>query len=126
MTLFRSTSLAGWALRLLLVAVCAIPFANPRRLATALYIPPPSVALGGQLPTAPVPASEEDEIERHGEVRSREASGRSERRQDEPRTSLNQSFSSLKQRLARQSHFSHLRSTAADPFRNGLGTPFRC
>jgi hypothetical protein len=126
MTRFRSTSLAGWALRLLLVAVCAIPFANPRRLATALYIPPSTVALGGQLPSAPVPASEEDEIERHGEVRSREASGRSERRQGEPRTNLTRGLASLRQRLARQSHFSHLRPTAADPFRNGLGTPFRC
>ena len=128
MTLFKPTTPVGLALRLLLVAVCAIPFANPRRLAAALYIPPPAVALGGQLPSAPVPVSEEDEIERHGDIRAREAAGRSDRRLDHPRNQTNRGYSScsLKQRLIHLSHFSQLRPTAADPFRNGLGTPIRC
>lgn len=128
MTLFKPTTLLGLTLRLLLVVVCAIPFANPRRLATALYIPPPAVALGGQLPSTPVPVSEEDEIERHGDVRSREAAGRSDRRTDRSRNGTRSGHGTLplKQRLSLLSHFSTLRPEAADPFRNGLGTPIRC
>jgi hypothetical protein len=128
MTLFKPTTLLGLALRLLLVAVCAIPFANPRRLAAALYIPPPAVALGGQLPSAPSPVSEEDEIERHGDIRAREAAGRSDRRTDRARSGTRSGRDTLplKQRLSHLSHFGTLRPAAADPFRNGLGTPFRC
>jgi hypothetical protein len=126
MTSFRATSLVGLTLRLLMVAACALPFATPKKFAILLGMPPPSFSLGGgRIPAAPL--TEEDESEREEEVKAREASSRPERRADISRKqSRGNSRLSFKQRPIDLSLFAALRPTAADPFRNGLGTPFRC
>jgi hypothetical protein len=89
-------------------------------------MPAPPVALGGQVPAAPV--NEEDESEREEDAKARESLARGDRRADlsRHRSSRGGPCVSPKQHLIDLSHFTCLRPTAADPFRNGLGTPFRC
>jgi hypothetical protein len=89
-------------------------------------MPAPPVALGGQLPAAPL--NEEDETEREEDAKARESLARGDRRAELSRHGSSRAglHASPKQHLIDLTRFTSLRPTAADPFRNGLGTPFRC
>jgi hypothetical protein len=106
-------------LRFLMIAVCALPLAGLRQVAAALP-PGPVPAPIGQLPTAPL--SEEEENERAEEVKNR-VGQRAEHRPDPPRTAprLPAATSAATARA-----ISSGCPSPADPFRNGLGSPYRC
>lgn len=111
----RRLPLFGLALRLLLVAACVLPFSG-----VASAAPLRSIAPAGNSPTAPVGPQDEREEEQVSEER---AAQKPHDRHPGPFAT-----SSLLPvlRPVRPSPSGPSRPTAADPFRNGLGTPFRC
>lgn len=113
----RSREMFGLVLRLVMVAACAFPFAGNRSTAALLSLP----VAGNQLPSSPVRESEEEESER-----SEDAKVRPGQRTEAPHTatiapSVRLTFAPCRLNCA-YSDFSN----PADPFRNGLGTPYRC
>jgi hypothetical protein len=109
------------ALRLLLVAACVWPVTGARQLATSLgFAQPPAFA--GQAPVAPV--NEEEENERTVDAKSR-AGQRTEYRPDPPRVAPRISSPSSQTLSARRLNATTF-PPPADPFCNGLGTPYRC
>src|SRR5262245_38325644 len=119
------TRLLELTLRFLMIAVCALPWPGLRALAGTLPSAPVSAPVSapspvGQLPTAPV--SEEEENERAEDAKHR-AGQRVEYRPDPPR---------IAPQLPAATSIATTRVTSsdcpspADPFRNGLGTPYRC
>src|SRR5262245_25937479 len=105
------------ALRFVMIAVCAVPFTGLRAYATALQAPAPA----GQFPTSPV-SSEEEENERTEDAKQR-VGHRAEHRPDPPRfvSQFPVAASASPVRIT-----SHACPAPADPFRNGLGSPYRC
>lgn len=100
-------------LRLIAVAICALPLIGMRNLVTS---PLSSV----RAPIAPMPVSEEEETERAVDVQSRP--GRADWRPQ-----------SFRIAVVRPSRACPIRSVStthalfrADPLCNGLGTPYRC
>src|SRR5262245_3539259 len=99
-------------LRFVMIAVCAVPFTGLRAYANAL----PATVPVGQLPTAP----SEEENERAEDAKQR-VGHRIEHRPDPPRAAprLPVAASAFSVRAT-----SSVRPAPADPFRNGLGTPY--
>ena len=103
-----------------MLAVCLVPFTSTRQAACALapYVP---LAPGAPANEAPAPVNEEDD--------ERETS-------KERLTAPAKHRPAAREQIARLSraHASHSRHAscgfrtprAADPFRNGLGSPYRC
>jgi len=113
---FPATHWTGLALRLVMVAVCLLPFPGVRAVAGVLAVP-----ASAPLPTAPV--NEEDESERE-ESEARAADPRAERpfHKSHPFCYL----IPVERSAARPDRSALSRPTAADPFRNGLGSHYRC
>lgn len=116
----RANSIWMLTLRLLLAVGCLVSFSGSRAIASALRVAPPATALGGQFPSTPV--NEEEETERAESAK--EAISRTDRRSDR---------SDLRGRGFPAPPFGkplavHPIScpTPLDPFRNGLGSPYRC
>jgi hypothetical protein len=121
---FRSTSLVGLTLRLVMVAACVLPLLSPRQVAAAFAFLPVSAAPLGHLPAAPV--NEEDENER-GSSEERTADPRGERRPDRPRLAEDRFAIVYPARTpSARAPLPPSRPTAEDPFRNGLGSHYRC
>ena len=121
MTRLTERNRLTYLLRLLVVVGCVFPFAGPRAFATASGLAPlPAPAA----PLAPVNEEEENEREESGEERA--ADPRHDRRPEQ--------FRSARVRLARTISRDHDKPTTPsrtlhapeDPFRNGLGSPYRC
>jgi hypothetical protein len=110
------------ALRLLLVAVCLWPFAGARQLANTFGFPLTPAAFAGQLPSAPV--GEEEENERAEDAKGR-IGQRTEYRPDPPQIAPRLP-SVASTRTFASDRTSSACLSPADPFRNGLGTPYRC
>ncbi|MBX9580062.1 MAG: hypothetical protein K2X87_07100 [Gemmataceae bacterium] len=120
MVRLRIPHLLGLVLRLFLVAGCVPPLAGAPAAVAGLTPPAPV----GQSPAAPV-NEEEDGNERDEAAKKPEAVQWTDRRPDRhPPTLGRLPFAST----ARADHPSTrlARPTAADPFRNGLGSPYRC
>lgn len=110
-----------YLLRLLVVVGCVFPLTAPRVFATA------SGSTLSPVPTAPpAPVNEEEEHEREQSGEERSAVPRHDRRLDH--------LLSARGRLARTFVRDHnqpktqfrTRPASDDPFRNGLGSPYRC
>jgi hypothetical protein len=117
MTRLRGPNLLVRLLRLLVVVGCVLPFASPR-VAAGSAAPLP-------IPVPSAPTNEDDENQREETAEEQTADPRLVR--------LPNPLPPAADRLARLSVHSPLRPTAAragptseDPFRNGLGTPYRC
>jgi len=107
------------ALRLVLAVACLFPFASPRAFAGVL------VSQSDREQRSNSPFDEDDENERSGEE-LRDAVPRTERRPDLrvlPSMRLTMPHSAYPSGHRRTSQ---VHSIAEDPFRNGLGTPYRC
>lgn len=107
-------------LRFLMIAVCALPLPGQWAIAGALPPAPASAPIPfGQLPTAP---QSEEENERSEEVKNR-VGHRAEHRPDPPRIAPKPASANSITTV----HFnSRVCPSPADPFRNGLGSPYRC
>lgn len=114
----------GLILRLLLAVGSVLCFAAPRQLAQGFGVPP--APFTGQLPTAP--PNEEDESGREGgakeAAKESAADPRHGRRTDRPPPRAG-FLPADRDRRARP-HSPVAYPSRADPFRNGLGTPYRC
>lgn len=112
----------GAIVRFLMLVVCLVPFTSTRQVEIALA---PYVPLAPVLPVseAPSPVNEEDD-ERETDGKERLAA------QAKHRPPVREQIGSLPgPHTAHPSHPSPVRTTppvAADPFRNGLGSPYRC
>jgi hypothetical protein len=117
MARFTHTHLLGLVLRLVMVAVCVLPFASPRQVANAFGFPPPVFA---QSPTTPVGEEEENE-------RTEDAKGRVGH-QVQYRPAPPKLLDRLPQLPPTASRAASVRECPSplDPFRNGLGSPYRC
>lgn len=105
-----------------MLAVCLVPFTSARQAAAALapYVP---VAPGGPVNEAPAPVNEEDD-ERETAGKERLAAQAKHRPATHERIR-----NSTGTHTAHPSRLSPVRTTppgAVDPFRNGLGSPYRC
>jgi hypothetical protein len=110
----RPALMLGLALRLLLAAACVLPFTGVSAAAAFLAPTPGS--------TAPVvPVGEEDEREKDEAAKGAAAQERQAR-------ATRPGYRPLRPvpRPVSGPTSGPSRPTAADPFRNGLGTPFRC
>ncbi len=102
--------------------MCAWPFAGVRQLANAFGFAPPPVAFAGQLPIAPL--NEEEENERVADAKGR-IGQRTEYRTDPPRIAPRLP-SIAPTGITDGGRTSSASLFPADPFHNGLGTPYRC
>jgi hypothetical protein len=109
----------GAIVRLLMLAACLVPFTSTRQAAVFALTSPVSPA-----PTSPAPVSEEEETERLPEVAAKEKTRRSGPPAGRP------SAVSARPPHAHPSTTPNTFPTRSpspiDPFRNGLGCPFRC
>lgn len=102
----------GLVVRLLMVVACLVPFASPRPASAGVPTPVPAAPIGGQ----------EDDTEREEEVAAEEAL----RTPHQPLPSRASAVSRL-DAPAQRPTTSPVRAPApVDPFRNGLGSPYRC
>jgi hypothetical protein len=120
-------SRVGAAIRLLMLAACLVPFTSPRAAAAALALAPP--------PAAPLPApadgpaeseqAPEDDTEREeqagGSKHAARAAHPAAGRPSAP--SAGHAFPTRSPTISAPAEFPRV---AADPFRNGLGSPYRC
>lgn len=112
----------GAIVRFLMLAVCLVPFTSARQ-TLAILAPQVSPTPGGPTNEAPIPGGEEDD-ERETDAKERVVA------QAKHRSAAREQIGCLPR--AHAAHFVHLsdvRTTppvAADPFRNGLGSPYRC
>jgi hypothetical protein len=112
----------GAIVRFLMLAVCLVPFTSARQAAVALapYVP---LAPGGPVNEAPAPVNEEDD-ERETDGKERLTA------QAKHRPAAREQIGNLpRTRSPHPSRLSAVRTTppvAVDPFRNGLGSPYRC
>ena len=112
----------GAIVRLLMLAACLLPFASARQAAAALapVVPLAPVAPPGE---SPPPPSEEDD-ERETDAKERPSA------QAKHRPPVRELIDRLPPaHAARPTSAPRIRTTppvAADPFRNGLGSPYRC
>ena len=109
----------GAIVRYLMLAACLVPFTNTRQAAGALA---PLVPLTPVAPAADFPAGEEDD-ERETDAKEHAAPAKHRPPARELTDLLPPACA------AHLHHPSRVRTTppvAADPFRNGLGTPYRC
>ena len=104
------------ALRLLLIAVCVLPLSSPR--AVAGFLQPLPVEIGYD---SDRPSEEEDESERT-DSEARDAGLRSERHLESRQTAIGR----LRIPASSRPRFAAAHVPLADPFRNVLGTPYRC
>lgn len=119
----------GVKFRLLVLAVCLVPFTSSQQARGALapFLPLTPV-LTSEIPVAPNNEEEEEREERGG----REEANGKERQAPLSRVPvLDREFAVLlpSLRAPHRPHVTKPRTTppvAADPFRNGLGTPYRC
>lgn len=111
----------GAIVRFLMLTVCLVPFTSTRQAESALA-PHVPLTLGGPVSEAPAPVNEEDDERETGnkERLTAQAKHRPPAREhfgNLPRTHALLTFrSSCEARTPR----------AADPFCNGLGSPYRC
>ena len=104
-----------------MLCACLVPFTSTQRAACALA---PHVPLtpGGPVNEAPAPVNEDDERETDGKERLTAHA--------KHRPAIRTQVGSLPSAHASHpSRLSSVRTTppiAADPFRNGLGSPYRC
>jgi hypothetical protein len=112
----------GAIVRFLMLAVCLVPFTSVRQAEAALapFVPG---APSGPVNEAPAPVNEEDD-ERETDGKERLAA------QAKHRPAVREQIGSLPRATsAHPSRRSPVRTTPpvpADPFRNGLGSPYRC
>jgi hypothetical protein len=111
---------AGAIVRLLMLGTCLVPFTSTRQAALFVSAPPVSSA-----PTTPAPPpSEEEETERGQEVTAKEKARRSAALASRPPAASARPLHANPVALPSKSP---TRSPSPiDPFRNGLGCPFRC
>jgi hypothetical protein len=112
----------GAIVRFLMLAVCLVPFTSARQAVIALA-PCVPVAPGGPLNEAPAPVNEEDD-ERETDVKERLTAQAKHRPATGERVG-----NSTGAHTARPSRLSPVCTTPpgpVDPFRNGLGSPYRC
>ena len=107
-------------LRLLVAVGCLVPFSGARAIASALGFAPPATALVGQHPSTP--GNEEEETERAESAK--EAISRTDRRSDRP-DSPGRVFTVTPFGKPLAVHPIPC-PAPLDPFRNGLGSPYRC
>ena len=111
----------GAIVRFLMLAACLVPFTSARQ-AMGTLAPHVPLTPGGPTNETPAPVSEDDE--RATDAKERLAA------QSKHRVAARIQVASLPR--AHAAHPSRLSSVcttppvAADPFRNGLGTPYRC
>jgi hypothetical protein len=110
----------GATLRLLAILLCLVPFTSARQ-AVGKGAPPASAAGPGS--ESPAPAGEEDD--------EREAAGAKERLVSQPRHrpplgGRSGTLPLLRPARASPAHGRPASPFDADPFRNGLGSPYRC
>ncbi len=111
----------GAIVRVLMLAACLVPFTNTRQAETVLA-PVVPISPGGPVNEAPVPVNEDDERETDGKERLT-AQTKHRHAVREP------SGQGPQVHAAHSSRPYSVRTTppvAVDPFRNGLGTPYRC
>jgi hypothetical protein len=112
----------GVFVRLLMLVACLVPFTSPRQAAAALAPTPPATPVPAT-PT-PTPLQEEEDTERE-----EEAAGKDKARTSPPPTHR-PSVASAQALYAHPFTPPGTSSTSCpspvDPFRNGLGCPFRC
>lgn len=101
-------------LRLVLAVACLFPLGGPRAYAGFVTLAPAERA----------PFEEEDENERT-DPEQRDVELRLERRHESKPSGTGVRLAPPNHRVAAQ-HSLPIRTTAEDPFRNGLGTPYRC
>lgn len=114
----------GAIVRFLMLAVCLVPFTSAQQAAGALapLVPVVPAPVGD----APAPVGEEDE-ERETEDGKGGREGHAAQHQH--RAPVRELIDRLPPAHAFGSHLTSTRTTppvTADPFRNGLGTPYRC
>ena len=106
----------GAIVRFLMLLVCLVPFTSARQ-AVSAFTP------GGPVHEAPAPISQEDD-ERETDSKERLTA------QAKHRSHVREHVGNLpRSHASHPSRLSSVRTTppvAADPFRNGLGTPYRC
>ena len=112
----------GAIVRFLMLAVCLVPFTSARQAAAALapYVP---AAPGGPLNEAPVPVSEEDDERETG---SKERLAAQAKHRPATRERVGSSTGAHTAHPSRLSPVCTKPPVAVDPFRNGLGSPYRC
>jgi len=109
----------GYTVRFLMLAACLVPFTSIRQVGAILALKP-------AVPTQTAPLSQEDDTEREEQPGSRERA--SHLRLDGPLPDQ-QLLSVLAPVLTPDSSDSRSARPAPaplDPFRNGLGSPYRC
>jgi hypothetical protein len=117
MARFTCQNMLSLAPRLVMVALCLFPFSGPRQAAFAFGFPPPSLST---LPTSPV--NEEEESQRTEDAKGR-VCNQNGFRPEAPRITgrLLHHVPGVESRRPNHACLSPL-----DPFRNGLGSPYRC
>jgi hypothetical protein len=110
--------------RWLMLLACLVPFTSPRQ-ASAALAPSPNAPV---VPAAPVSSGEEDETERAENERSEEGSQAKARAAQHRADRLPAPF--VRIAFPTTAPVCALTSVTcpspADPFRNGLGSPYRC
>ncbi len=112
----------GAIVRLLMLAACLVPFTSQRQAVGALSPYVPLTPLAPVAPANEAPVSEEDD-ERENDARGHSAAPAKHRTAREASGLLPPGFATHPTRFIR------VRGTppvAADPFCNGLGSPYRC
>jgi hypothetical protein len=128
MAIFHPRLLIGLVLRLVMVAACVVPLVGPRKLAATVGLPPLPACPACPLPVAPVaPVGEEEESQRQEEAKERAANPRADRQPSRPRFSSDRHpVATYSAQAITTTRSSHSPPAPADPFRNGLGSPYRC
>ena len=111
----------GAIVRFLMLAVCLMPFTSIRQAAGALA-PHVPLTLGGPVNEAPAPVSEEDD-ERETDGKQRPTAPAKHRPAAREQTA---SLPRVHTALTSRPSCERRTPRAADPFRNGLGSPYRC
>ncbi|MBA4066091.1 MAG: hypothetical protein C0501_20705 [Isosphaera sp.] len=117
----------GAVVRLLMLSACLVPFTSPRQASAALALAPP--------PAAPIPAPAdgpvehesipEDDTEREEQAKNRQAARGAHPAPGGPSApGAGPAFPTISPTLLPPPAAPP--RVAADPFRNGLGSPYRC
>jgi hypothetical protein len=119
---FPHTHLPGLLLRLAMIALCLWPFSGPRQVAGTFGFSLPPIALA-QVPNAPSNEEEESEAAEDGKNAKNRVASASEFRPEVPPVGFWLPFVSAPAPIRVTSSAC---PSPADPFRNGLGSPYRC